>query len=452
MEYTLILEQSRKFKFFVLGIIFIILMMFMSVKLLGLYGYASILGLLFFTVLTPLFYGRYKLFLFLWLFLIPVLSVQKTLMIGGTNLSSFFMLGLSFPFAFFLFYKHMNEVFKKLPYVIPLFVFLVTLFLNIFRLNAGFSVASQPFKVIFTVLFIIFITYFFTKNDDEKVEKFLDGIIIFSVINAFFAVIQKATGFQVLIIEGVQRVGGFLGHPNSCGFFINICVALIIYKLMSPEGVKKRKFYVAALLLNIFAMGLTLSKTSILILAMIIMILILNLPLNTKIKAVSAAFAGFLILIAADLALKLGISENIISRFSDDNSLEWRFNVWRILLSNMDFFSYLFGHGSESSVHYLLQANPGQYPKAHNGYILILYEYGIIGFTYFAGLMYILVNAIKRYRKESGEYRKIALTILLIIAIVLVECLSENVVFFKTPMNYAWVLLTIFYIKLNNSI
>jgi len=451
MEYILQLEQKQRHLILAALVGFSLFFVILSFVKLGFQGLILCAGLLFITILTPLLLTRPKLFLFLWLLLLPfgefiyVLKVN----IAGMNPISLAIFVLSIPFALVLFYKEIGNCIKSLPFLFFIIVFQLIIFFHLFRNDVSFFNVMQQIKSLFSLIFIICLTHIFLiKNKPDIIFKWINIVVI---TNSIMAILQKITGIGVVFMGGVPRVQGITGHPNSCGFLINIYLTFALYMFFNAKTKKSRVLWGINLLINIVALILTISKTSFFIFALFILITFLHLPLKYKLRSLIYTSIGCIIFILSDYILNMNIINSVLVRFSDVSTYSWRVHIWNLLLNNMDFHSYLFGHGIASSSRYIMQVSPSDYPQAHNCYIQIIYEYGIIGLIYIGSFLFVLIkSAVNYFSAKDIAYKITCMVPFFISMIFLIEMYTDGALFVKVASYYAWVLITIFYLKMNS--
>ena len=309
MEYTLLLEKIQRKRILVFGLIVYFLFIIFSSMTLGLKGVILSLGLLFFTILAPLFYGKHKLFLFVWILIIPLIDNFRPILIGDINPFTYFVTGLTFPIAFCLIYKKTGEVTKEIPAVLALMIFELIITANFLRPDTSTFELFNVFKLHLIELFIIFTSYFyFKKNSPEQVFNWIN---IFTVLNACAAIFQKVTGTFLMLIEGIQRAGGLVGHPNDSAFLINIYLPLGLYMFLNAETKRKKIIWGASVAVNILALILTMTKSGYLAFGLMLCILFFYLPSKMKIRMISSIVFISIIALFLNFSLHLNIIENI---------------------------------------------------------------------------------------------------------------------------------------------
>jgi len=151
-----------------------------------------------------------------------------------------------------------------------------------------------------------------------------------------------------------------------------------------------------------------------------------------------------------NIILELNIINYIQSRFENQTSYEWRKQTWHILIQNFNWLSLLIGHGVGSSREYLLTIRPNDIPNPHNGYIELLYEYGIAGMIYIIGIASVAVTNLKKVLGIKDFKNKFIYLIPVLYSLTfLVELMFDVVVTLRETTFYLWTYIAIFCIMIN---
>lgn len=445
MEYNLLLEQkNKKFNFFVMIFLYILFLAF-NTYILGLRGFILSVGLLFFTALMPLLMGRYKFFLFLWIIVLPFCEFLPFLQVGSINILNFIVMGISFPYATLLIYKKTNEITKLMPFLMPLFIIIIAILFNLARPEVPYMSIFQHFKFHYFTLFVIYLTYFYVKNN--SFHKLFEWMNIIAVINALTSIFQRVTGIGLKTIAGDLRASGITMHPNACGFLINITLIIQVYMFLKVKTKKEKILWGCSLFLNFLALTFTVSITSYLIFALNLGILFLYLP--KKLKVISLFLLSFFLLsfLALDQVLHLGVLQTFQGRLAHNSSLDWRIWLWLLLLKNINFNTLLFGNGIDSISQFTATINYGRNMASHNGYLQMFYEFGIWGIIYLSSYFYVFVKFIQSLINKKDKIKNIENIIpLLIILVILIEMSVDEALINIVPIYYSWIAITGFYI------
>lgn len=451
MDYLLLIEKENRYKTVIGWVIFFFLFMFLSVYLLGGIGFALSAGLLFFCVLAPLTVGRYKLFMFLWLTVIPFLDPLMIFYVCGINPLTYLVTGLTFPFAILLIYKEFGNVIKIFPFVSYIFVYIIILLLNIFRPSTDIFGLFNEFKFHFIEIFVIFCTIFYLKT--HKAETLFKYMGITATINAVVAIFQRVTGirFNILtgedfnLLEGFLRPRGLTMHANSLALLMNIYLPIGVYLFLNAKNIKEKILYGSSIILCTLALLFTLTKNAYFILALSLAILFYYLPFKNKLKIFFAFIIFFVLFLLLNNILDLKIFESITSRISNNASFEWRLKVWNLLINNINFFTVLWGNGINSSREYLFSLNPTGVNIPHNTYLQTLYDFGIWGILYCLNFLWAAIYFFKKAIKDTGKERYIYIIPFLVALTYLINAITDNIGMNRVAINFIWVIFVIFY-------
>lgn len=450
MEYSLILEKRRNYIVLFASLVLYTFFIHLSQKMLGFNGLALSLGLLLFIALTPLVYGRYKLLLTLWIVVVPFFEIFRVLEVGGYNLITYFITGLTFPTAIILFWKNILFITKKLPYTKYLLLMLILILLNFLKPSVPFEGIFDIFKNHFITLFIIFCTYFYLKNNPAK--YILNLISVYVTLSAATAICQKVTGIGMRLIEGIYRAPGLFGHPNDNAFVIAIYLPLALYLIMSSKTKKQKVWYSVSLTITMLALFVAMAKGTLITVAGMLFIIFLYLPSRIKLKAIvfSILFTG--LLIGLDMLLKLNIIQSMISRFQNNTSIEWRFKIWKMIIAHISPFVFFFGDGIGGAYRHLARVNPYEPSAPHCIYLEYFHDYGVLIVTYFLNIFSLGIKFLRESLSKLNSERLYYIAPFLVTFVLLFDAITSNGMNLRTAMNYSWIILTFFYVKLTEGV
>lgn len=449
MEYILQLEEKQRYRILGIGVALTFLLIMFSFMIMGIYGLVLSAGLLAITFITPLIYGKYKLFLFLWLLIIPCFDNFKPLLIGSTSLVTYLITALSIPFALILFYKELDKVLKELPFIIFIIIFEIIMAFNAFRPGVHPSDVVDVLKN-FIEIFVIFLTFFYLKK--ESSEILFKWINIFFILNALTAIFQKLTGIGIALVEGVHRVQGLMAGANAFAFVVNIYLPLGFYMFINAKTKKQKIFWGIGVFVNFLALVITFAKTSYMLFGVMLLVLFMYLPFKIKKRMIFSAVGIVAITLMLDQLLNLNIIQQILNRFNNTSSWDWRIKVWGYLVHGLNHFNILIGNGINSSSRYLLSINSVDCPRAHNVYLQMLYEYGVLGVFFYIPFFVLAIKFLKASLSKHLPDKMIYIVPFIISIQIIIDMISSNSVLIRTPMYMAWALLTTFYLRLNSDL
>jgi O-antigen ligase len=411
----------------------------------GTLGILAAVALMTVTVLTPLLINRYGLFLFIWLFIAPSFDNLRSLLVAGTNPAVFLITGLTLPFAFFLLGRDMAKVMKNLPFTRYLLLFNGVLFLNLFRPDAESGILLECLKLFFE-LFVIFCGYRVIMSG--KPDKLFSQVNWFMILNSGVAFFQRLTGLGLSMIEGVPRVGGLVGHPNCLAFLNALYIPFGIYQALHAKTRQQRVFWLIGVIASSIVLVMTMCKNVIACMLLDYVILFLCLPNALKRRCLAALAVLIATLLGMNALFHFNLFTLLSERVSNNDSMAWRFKIWGQLLGNMDLPNMLIGHGVNAGKALVHRIVPSDSSFIHNIYIQLWYEYGATGILLILAFLQPSVTFLCALcqRNPDQNTRINSIFPLLILLTILINMATDNSVFLRTPMCFAWLFLTYFYL------
>ena len=136
-----------------------------------------------------------------------------------------------------------------------------------------------------TVLNIYMITKIVSKNNKQVVDRVLDIIIFSSIILIIFGIdmmtqnifqrFYDILGIPKIINESIYRMGSLFKYPNTFGVFLVISILVSITRYINKENKNFKNIYVVALFIQMFALLMTYSRWSFLVLILALITLLL---------------------------------------------------------------------------------------------------------------------------------------------------------------------------------
>ncbi len=325
--------------------------------------------------------------------------------------------------------------FKKIYYLFfaLLFVSLIGYF-NVLDYQLYFYALGKLIQVILLFLIISSLKFSFLK----VFVSFIFSIFIHALIaiGQFFSQTISANKYLGIagqfagqggpsVLEGgfgrwLRAYGGF-SHPNILGGFIVIAILFLIALYFQHKKVKYSFLFWPVLI--IFSQALIFSFSRSAILALILSLIFLFFYAQQK-KLLGKFFSilGVLILIGA---MNFIFFQDLMqSRLIQQDRLEIKSNQERAVLQNqaqkLIGSNFIFGQGLNNYLPVVFeQVNDNlevwQYQPAHNIYLLVLIELGILGFLiYFSLIFYFLLLALK-----SKEVLKFILGLSLVVILLI---------------------------------
>mgnify|MGYP003940913479 CR=1 FL=1 len=408
----------------------------------GLLGVAAVAVLAGMLLITPLLIDRFRFFLFLWLFISPAFDNMRAFLVAGANPVVFLVTGLTLPFALLLLARDLPRAARALPYLGWLLAFNLVVFINLFRPEAEQGILLEGLKLTIEIFIVL---CGLREMQAGRGEGLFRGVNLFMIANSLIAVFQRVSGIGMTLIEGLPRVGGLVGHPNCLAFVNVLYLPFGIYQAMQATNRKERWFWLAGVGISAVALLLTLCKNVIFTWVLQLMCLFLFLPNRLKLRVGLSALVLSAVFLGADAVLHLGFIDQFNERLNNSDSMVWRFKIWGHLLDSIDAPGLLLGNGVHSAraLIHMIDSRGSDY--VHNAYLQLLFDYGLSGLLYIVAFWQPTWVFARRFLRAKPALRLRWMMPLLILAAIWINMGSDNSVFLRTPMSYAWLMLTFFY-------
>ena len=327
----------------------------------------------------------------------------------------------------------------------PLFIFLFLSFINLFSFLVTANLASVINARFLVINLYMFLTFFlFSTIDAREIGTFLDKFFVFWTasifVNLFFyfvgILISRNILFGVAVINFGIRFQGFFKDPNVLGPFIVPPLIYWINKFLIKRSFKRLLviLFLSLSLLLTFSRGAYLN-----FLISFLFNIYLNKKLYPKIRFKNVLLIGVVLAFMLFLILKLNI---VILGFSLRNFAIQRFVVMQSY--DIDRFK------AQKSVINLIKESPlfgigiGNYNNivnyaAHNSYVRILGETGIIGFLFsMLILVFILYDRFRTLRGSNGNIAAVLYSSL-------IGVLGESFFVDTLHWRFFWIILGLLY-------
>lgn len=273
--------------------------------------------------------------------------------------------------------------------------------------------------IVYSGFFICFIIYFMLRRSIYSVKTLINVLMIFSIV---FVI---ATYLQFLGLPVLQNfINNYLGNTTSLenyrqaelwgsyyglastnfenAFYISLAAAYYCAMCIISE-----KKWLPAIFYTLILGAIMLSGKRSLIIANLIIVcicvIVIRKPQITLKQIVRVASLVFIVIaIMVMINWKTSVFTLLIKKGASSQSLlNGREDIYHALISNISGWNFILGHGAGSTYRLFSQG-------AHNIYIQILYEFGVIGlllFIAFFGLnlmrVFKLVNALNENNKQA---------------------------------------------------
>jgi putative inorganic carbon (HCO3(-)) transporter len=389
----------------------------------------SVLGItsLFFTLLLLFFFGlgMEKSLLVLLFLRINLDAFHNQINIPVASYKS-----LSLPSAigiFILFFGALHLLFKgsnlwKLRVVKAMALFIVGCLLSLLfsqNLTNSFTELIELFS--FVVLFLLIVDFI---RSEEDLKKMVNCLLLSSIIPLIVGLLQILNNLYINIgLEPSYRIYSTLTHPNAFAFYMVIISVLALSLLMGAKKFKEKSKYFIHLGFLSFCLIYTFTRSA--WLGLSFAVFIVGLLQHRKLLILTPVIIGLMIY---NLPL---ISERFQPLLNPDlqkyTSLAWRINIWN---SSFPYFLThpVFGNGFGNFIFVGYEVD-NWYAAAHNDYLRILVETGILGFS---GFIWILISlwrtGIKAFKNATNSYhRNISAGFIALLLAYMVMSLSDNI-------------------------
>lgn len=252
------------------------------------------------------------------------------------------------------------------------------------------------------VVYFFFAVYLIRNIHDVK-------SVIWTLILSSFGLCLASLIFS----EGEQRIAiaGGANDPNDLALLAVTSLPMIVYFMLREKGLKKI-FLIGSLVISVAAIVMTFSRGGFLgLLAVSFLILIRRTGFKSQfIKYAAAAIAVilFLSLTPASFWDRIGsITEEMHVDVTDEADQFSRKTIW---MEGLELFyadpvaGVGFGAFSDALAYYRLEAGGiPKYQTAHNSYVLVLTETGIVGFGLYMALIASSILTFRRIRRSGSK-------------------------------------------------
>lgn len=173
--------------------------------------------------------------------------------------------------------------------------------------------------------------------------------------------------------EQLTRATGPFIHPSVLAGVAMVVLVVATARARSEGSPQNRKYWLLSLLALVALYGTFSRIYLIAVVAATVLVLVGGL-----------ARVAFIYLGAISTATFLAVAgDQLLLRLSGSSSLDYRFQLWKSLIDHADPWIFLVGHGSGGFSQFVLEATSRagifRVPEAHNDYLRVLLESGILG-------------------------------------------------------------------------
>jgi len=378
------------------------------------YIFSFLVTIIYFIFLIAIINNKFGLYLLI--LLRPCLDffTDRTVNVGSFNInfaSAFAILAL--VFSAFVILKNVKKI-KKIPLLSPWLIFLFVLIISLVtsvNITSGITELSR----LLTIL-LLFVASFILIEKNKDLSILIKVIIISAIVPAIVAFFQFFTRTGLTIpFEGVyNRAFGTFAHPNLLAFYLLIALTLCFVVYLTSD---KRKMAIIfyGLLSLFFLAGLAFTYSRSAWIGLVVIVLILGL----------IRYRIFLIFAIIILAFSYFSVEQINIRIKDlrnvtpYSSIQWRFDLWEDGLEYAKQKPVLgYGVGTSKEIIMKNRGPRAGSPDAHNDYLRIGIEAGVIGLiAYLILVLSLIITLLKAYAKQKRPRLKTLTFIILILVI-----------------------------------
>jgi len=286
------------------------------------------------------------------------------------------------------------------------------------------TLSLSPFDTTMAALHMLVLAVFFglmlaTVDRAKRIEKIVNFVLIFGFAYAFFAILQSFLSPTRIygVLERLSPFGSFVNRHNFAAF-IEMTIALPLGMLMAGAVRRDRKlFYITAVVWMGIALLMSGSRGGLVaMLAAVGLIFVLTTSAHgKKKKLILIGVTAVTIAVIVSGAIMIG-GETSLSRFAEtaeagDVTTD-RLQIWtvtlRVISANLPFGA---GIGAFGQAYTPFDTSNGlsRVEQAHNDYLEVLANAGLIGAVIAGAFLYLVFTAIrKNTRVENGFRRGVA--------------------------------------------
>ncbi|WP_171682838.1 O-antigen ligase family protein [Paenibacillus planticolens] len=284
-----------------------------------------------------------------------------------------------------------------------------------------FASVKELLKMLFYFCLILIIPDLIKEKSDMKI--IINLLILSAVIPMCYGAFQLIAHQSPITawIGGrtVIRITGGFTHSNHFAYFISLVGIIVFGKIITEKNKYMKLLYATFFGLILYEVVLTYSRTALMMLILTIVVMLVSRTKNklTAILVISVLIGSLIFLFQKselvqerfqdvfNIFSNINYLNNALNGDADTDSFAWRINLWigsLLLLSD----SLLFGFGLQNFVNISNKVISISI-DAHNNYVKILVETGVIGFSSFMLVVYQMVkNQFINKKNNSFFYYK----------------------------------------------
>lgn len=411
--------------------------------------YGIIILMIFFIIYISISFKRY---IYTMLLIVPILHILSEM---GVGLKSFMiysiasMVFISISLIYLIIRRNEIRINKK--FVVLSIVYIGISFLSIPNSFDPFATLKEIMKLIFFLMFSLSLSQNVVKQN--QIDTFIDMMIFSSsgpLIIGLFQLIFKTQETNINNLD-LNRINGMFNHSNHYAYYLSIIIISVFIQLLHMKQPKYRKIKVLILLIAFSELIATYSRTAFIFCVLVIMLIVL-VNSNIKNKLVMYAIAIVMLICIGQLSGNVesfnqrykGILDIFSSSYIQmssqgyySDSLGWRIYLWRSTLPYIKNHFFV-GYGLQN-YNYIAQNAIGIFIDAHNNYVKLLLENGVLGLiSYF----WLIISTLKNCYIKRRQVYYFKIVIFCIIYILFVS-LTDPVMTHQVIGFYLWSLMAI---------
>jgi O-antigen ligase len=345
---------------------------------------------------------------------------------------------------------------------------LLSLFL-LFSLSLLISCVVSSYKLISLRGLVKYVKYFTliivavdVLDSFEKWRKVL-GFLFFALgVVSIDAIYQYLTGYDIFIREklpvwlgDIKRATATFHHPNDLGLFlVGVIPLFFINSFYLANNIKGKIFKILFLVISVLALILTFSRGA--ALGLLISMFIISICLKNFLILLSMLVTTVLsplILPSGVLRWTKSVDSLLVFMFNEDRL--WMFKAALNMIKQHPFFGIGLNTFYKNYSLYKLPCDSLFTSSAHNAFLHLGAEIGLIGFFIFSLLMiYIMIRLWKSYRTNKLTNKNISLYSLGLFSSLLsflTNCITESGLQYSRIATFFWFMVALALVFLNIS-
>jgi len=331
---------------------------------------------------------------------------------------------------------------KKLPLLLVFSLFTILTFVSTFYSVSPFTTLIESVKLLSLVTFF-YVTYILIKNNKLKAKELLLSIIISALIPLLIGLLQIFTGSGLSTFGLHGRIYGTFAHPNVFAFFTLFLLFLHThYSTIQPAEFWQKHVELKWLTYILLTALLLFTYTRAALVGLLVFFIIIGIRRYKKmlIWLIASLTLFYLLFYPLNAFLiknynyslqQIPLLERVTSRNEEADSIAWRQSLLRETLPLIQAQPFLgYGYGTFPIVWEANRSSQHQWDdsaEAHNDYLRILLELGLLGL-----ILYLLLLAKLVYRYKHSLYLFAWLAVFIVLG------LSDNMLHHTPVMWLMW--------------